>query len=267
MSRYVRAAACLAAAILAGCAGDRGDASEVQLVEGTRSEARFPDARLQFDAPEPGTAVDTGAVQARLSLEGFPLAEPTEGVEQRGLAFSEKGQHVHFIVDDEPYRALYSLEGSVEVSGLEPGLHVLRAFPSRSWHESVKSEGAFASTWFTVGDTAAAESWDPGAPRLTYSRPKGSYSGSAADSIMVDFYLTNVRIGAGQDQHKVRLTVDDSLMWTLTRWAPHYVVGLPSGEHSFELELVQPDGSLVPGRFNATERVISVESAAGSGSE
>ena len=34
-----------------------------------------------------------------------------------------------------------------------------------------------------------------GAPLLTYSRPKGEYTGAGAESIMVDFYLTNATLG------------------------------------------------------------------------
>lgn len=127
----------------------------------------------------------------------------------------------------------------------------------------MKGDGAFASTWFAVGDTAGGQGRDPEAPLLTYSRPKGTYSGADADSIMVDFYVSNVEIGPGDDQHRVRLTVDDTLSWSLTKWAPHYVLGLAPGEHVFRLELLTPEGSVAPGPFNATERVITVEGAAG----
>lgn len=267
MSRGPRAlAVLLAAAVTAACAGEGPPAEDdgVRLVEGSRSTPAFAEADLSFEAPERGaTAGDSLA--ARLSLEGFALAEPTPGAETRGLAMSDRGQHVHFIVDERPYRAIYDLGGpvSVDLSDLEPGLHLLRAFPSRQWHESVKTEGAFARSWFLVGDTAAAADFDPDAPALTYSRPKGSYAGADADSVMVDFYVTNAELGAGEGQHRVRLTVDDTLDWELVRWAPHYVLGLDEGPHTFRLELLAPDGSVVPGDHSATEREIVVEAGGG----
>ncbi len=270
MSRGPRAlAVLLAAAVTAACAGEGPPAEDdgVRLVEGSRSTPAFAEADLSFEAPERGaTAGDSLA--ARLSLEGFALAEPTPGAETRGLAMSDRGQHVHFIVDDRPYRALYDLGApvTVDLSGLEPGVHLLRAFASRQWHESVKSDGAFALTWFRVGDTAAAEgAFDPEAPMLTYSRPKGTYAGPAADSVMVDFYVSNAELGSGEGSHRVRLTVDDTLDWELTEWAPHYVLGLDEGSHTFRLELLAPDGTVVSGDHNATERTIEIERPGGGG--
>lgn len=254
----------LAVAACGGAEQADGD-GEVRLVEGQRSEPGFPDASLTVESPEPGTVLKGDTVAARLSVEGFELTATTSGADTRGLAMSDRGQHVHFIVDNRPYRALYDLSGPIRVSDLEPGTHVLRAFASRQWHESVKTAGAFDATWFVVGDSARAGEWDPDAPLLTYSRPKGTYSGAGADSIMVDFHLRNVQIGSGPDQHAVRLTVDDSLSWELTRWAPHYVLGLAPGDHTFGLELLSPEGTVVPGPFNTTERVITVEGAAGAG--
>lgn len=267
MARRVRVLATgLLAALFLACGVETETGQEVELAEGTPSEPGFPDASLEIESPESGASVEEeGTVEARLTLEGFELGASTPGLEERGLAYSEDGQHVHFIVDNEPYRALYDLDDPIEVTGLEPGRHVLRAFASRQWHESVKSDGAFAATWFTVGDGGEVEDWDPDAPLLTYSRPKGTYAGSDADSVMVDFYLSNVEIGSGDDEHSVRLTVDDSLSWTLTEWAPHYVTGLEEGDHTFRLELLTPDGSVAEGEFNATERTITVEAGDGGG--
>jgi hypothetical protein len=112
-----------------------------------------------------------------------------------------------------------------------------------------------------VENTISGATNDPGAALLTYSRPKGTYEGADADSVMVDFYLTNVELGP--DAHSVRLTVDDSLSFSITDWAPHYVLGLPDGEHTFRLELLDPAGTLVPGPFNSTERVITVSGTQG----
>lgn len=230
--------------------------AEVRLVEGTRSEPGFPEARLSFDAPDPGVVLPDTAVHADLDLTGYELAVPTPGGASRGLAMSEQGQHVHVILDNEPYRAIYDAERAVDFTGLTPGLHVLRAFPSRQWHESVKTPGAFAWTYFFVQDTSDGPSFDPEAPLLTYSRPKGIYEGSASDSIMVDFYLTNAELGP--DAHSVRLTVDDTLSFSITTWAPHYVLGLPGGQHTFKLDLLAPDGTLVPSPLNTTTRTITV---------
>ena len=259
------------ALVAVGCGGDA--AERVRLIEGERSPAPDDPVRLSFQLPIPGTLAPDGALGARMTLTGFRLGEPTPGAEDRGLALSDDGQHVHFVVDDEPYRAVYDVSNRVGVEVAESGLHLLRAFPSRQWHESVKSENAFAATWFyvppgdPVTDTARGPEpvYDPEAPLLTYSRPKGTYTGSGADSVMVDFYLTNVAIGPEPGDHSVRLTVDDTLSWDLTRWVPHYLLGLPDGEHTVELELIAPDSTVVEGPFNTTERTITIRRTEGDG--
>ncbi|MDT8436671.1 MAG: hypothetical protein RRA92_07930, partial [Gemmatimonadota bacterium] len=167
------------------------------------------------------------------------------------------------ILDHEPYRAIYDVSEPVLYEDLSPGAHVLFAFPSRAWHESVKSEGALAVRRFTVGGgggaaaAGAAADFDPGAPFLVYSRPKGTYVGADADSVMVDFYLGNTRLGP--DAHTVRLTVDDVLEAPLTAWVPHFLVGLPAGEHRIRLELLNAAGAPVGGSFARAEAAITVE--------
>lgn len=253
-----------AAALLAGGCAPEGP-GEVRLIEGTRSSPdRYGDVQLSFQAPVPGTLAPDRGLMARLALTGFQLGVPTPGADRRGLAMSEDGQHVHLVVDNEPYRAVYDVTKPFSVDVAEAGFHLLRAFPARQWHESVKTDGAFTTDWFFVPDSSAARDtaeqppFDPEAPLLTYSRPKGEYVGSDADSILVDFYLSNVSIGPGPEAHRVRLTVDDTLSWDMTRWVPHYLLGLPSGKHRVELQLIAPDSTVVPGRYNTTRRTVTV---------
>lgn len=258
-----------AAVVLTACDGEAGtEAGGLELVPGERSEATFPDAAVSIEAPPEGAVVDTASPGVRLSVEGFELGVSTPGADRRGLALSGKGQHVHLILDNEPYQAVYDAAGPVRLAAgpLEPGVHVLRAFASRQWHESVKSPGAFDVTHFFVGDTTGEGvdtrvPYGPGEPLLTYSRPKGSYEGADADSVMVDFYLRDAE--PGPDGHRVRLTVDDTTSWVIEEWAPHYLVGLGDGEHEIRLELLAPDGQPVPGTLSTAERTISVTREAG----
>ena len=45
---------------------------------------------------------------------------------------------------------------------------------------------------FHVGNRTDTLHFDPHAPLLTYSRPKGDYNGADADHILLDFYLANI---------------------------------------------------------------------------
>jgi len=199
-------------------------------------------------------------VTVRLAAEEFEPGAMTPGSEDRGIAVSGQGQHVHLIVDEQPYHAIYDLSEPILLEGIAPGPHVLSVFPSRAWHEAVKADGALAMVPIVVGAAGADESQaapDLEGPVLLYSRPKGTYAGADADSVMVDFYLANVDLAP--EGHTVRLTVDDALSVRLTAWVPYYLVGLPAGEHAIGLELIGPDGSPVGGPLTRAERTIAIE--------
>lgn len=231
--------------------------STVALVPSPDRGAGEPDARLGFRTPDEGARFEEGeAVQVALRVSGYDLGRPTPGGTDRGIARTSDGQHVHLVVNDEPYRAVYDTDEPVVLEGLPPGTHVLRAFPALDWHESVKSPGAFATRVIHVGDGEIERPPELDGPLLTYSRPVGEYRGAEADSVLVDFYLSGVRLSP--EGFRVRLTLDEGSEWILTRWEPHLLVGLPEGEHTARLQLLNPDGVPVPGGLNRAERSIRI---------
>lgn len=215
-----------------------------------------PDARVGIASPEElGQFSEGDVVAVEFTLSGYQLDEPTPGGEERGLARAP-GQHLHVILNNEPYEAIYDISAPVEFEDLPAGTHHLRAFPGTDWHESVKSPGAFVHRVIQVGQGEVEPRVDPDTPLLTYSRPVGEYAGAEADSVLVDFYLTGARLSP--DGYRVRVTVEGLGEAMIEDWAPHLLLDLPEGEHTVRLELLDPDGALVPGEFNRTERVISI---------
>jgi hypothetical protein len=206
--------------------------------------------RLTFTSPSPGETVAGPDVPATFTLENYEVYYDSAAA---------KGQHIHFILDNQAYIPHYSTDPFV-FKDVAAGTHTIRAFPSRPWHESIKDPDAFAMVTFHVQKEDGRNTVDASAPLLTYSRPKGEYAGAAAESILVDFWLENATLGA--DGHRVRLTVDGRAE-ELLQWAPLRKVGLPMGEHTFKLDLIAPDGSVAPGPFNSTERRIVLKPAAG----
>ena len=208
-----------------------------------------PEAELDIVSPKMGDTVEGPDVPVTFILKNYEVYfDSTRG----------KGQHIHFIVDNQPYVPLYSAKPHT-ANGLAPGTHTIRMFPSREWHESIKNSDAFAMVTFNVGKADGQNAPDPKKPLLTYSRPKGEYVGHAADSIMVDFWLKNAKLG--KDKYQVRLTVDGKPE-TLLEWKPIWKTGLAMGPHTFKLELLDKDGVAVPGPFNVTERTITLKEAA-----
>lgn len=225
--------------------------------------------------PKAGENIKGSTVKLKLGLGG-----DLKGYEPRKDPATNAGNHIHVILDNQPYEAHYMLASGFELRNVAPGRHTIRVFASRPWHESYKNKGSFQMVSFTVtggGDatkpttTATGQVMAEGkdfpvsqaglvnakAPLLTYSRPKGEYKGS--DPIMVDFWLANAALKDDGGKYQVRLTVDTGAPMLLSKWEPIWLDGLAGGKHTFKLELVDLKGKVVDnGGYNITSREISV---------
>ena len=241
---------------------------------------------LRFIEPTSGATVGSSTVKVKLELGGElmgykPMKDPQTGM----------GNHIHVILDNQPYEAYYNLDQPFELKNVSDGEHTLRVFPSRPWHESFKNAGAFQMVKFTVknggADTtkpattnanqmmsnanAAAPSEgkemanstagavDAAKPLLTYSRPKGDYKGADADPIMLDFWLSNAKLAGDGGEYRVRYSIDGGEAHFIDSWSPVWISGWSNGKHSVKLELVDKNGNLVEnGGYNSTAREITV---------
>ena len=91
---------------------------------------------------------------------------------------------------------------------------------------------------------------------LFYSRPKGSYTGKDTERLLLDFYLVNTSISA--EGNKVRVTIQD-YEFLIDEWAPYIIEGLPKGEISIKLELLNSYGELIKNPFNPSVRKITLK--------
>ncbi len=241
---------------------------------------------LKFIEPTDGAAVNNSTVKVKLALAGDlkgykPMKDMATGM----------GNHIHVILDNQPYEAFYNLDGEFELRNVSDGEHTLRVFPSRPWHESYKNSGAFQMIRFTVrnggGDaskptttnanqmmsnantSAAPEGKDmqnttAGAvdktkPLLTYSRPKGEYKGADAENIMIDFWLMNAKLAGDGGEYQVRYSVDGGEAKMIDKWQPIWLSGWADGKHTVKVELVDKSGNVVEnGDYNSTTREITV---------
>jgi hypothetical protein len=248
---------------------------------------------LKVVSPTNNATINGSTVEVKLDLSGdlkgyMPHKDPATG----------KGNHIHVILDNQPYEAYYELGQPFELRNVAEGKHTLRVFPSRPWHESFKNDDAFQMVTFTVkgggdpskptttnkGETVAtpaksaassasptparegkdmanstAGEIDPAKPLLTYSRPKGEYTGADADPIMIDFWLKNAKLQSDGGEYRVRYTVDGGSPQFIDSWAPIWLGGWMSGKHTVKLELVDKNGQVVDnGGYNVTTREINV---------
>ena len=262
-----------------------------KIIDMMKARGEQDDAKptLKVLSPAKDAVINGSTVEVKLNLGGdlkgyMPHKDPATG----------KGNHIHVILDNQPYEAYYELGQPFELRNVVAGKHTLRVFPSRPWHESYKDDSAFQMVAFTVkgggdaskptttnsGQTMANNnsSANPPAPRegkdfspstagevgaarplLTYSRPKGEYKGEDANPIMIDFWLSNAKLKGDGGEYRVRYIIDDDDARYIDKWEPIWLSGWIGGKHTVRLELLDKDGKPVEnGGYNTTSREISV---------
>ncbi len=213
----------------------------------------FADAEIELKTPSNQALLPEGKDTFNFEVEHFELGAQTQDAGQKMCANSAKGQHIHFIMDNAPYVASYSPQ---IVSDMKPGHHVLLAFLSRSYHESLKHKKAYILKEFNVGKDAK-DNFNEKAPHLFYSRPKGDYIGpQETKRLMLDFYLVNCTLS--KDGYKVRATINGTA-FTITKWAPYVIEGLPLGEVKVKLELLDKNNKAVDSAFSGVERTANLK--------
>lgn len=248
-----------------------------------RGEQDLAQPVLRIVTPVNNAIIHGPTVELRLELSG-----ELKGYGPHKDPSTQKGNHIHVILDNEPYEAYYELNQPFELRNVSSGKHTLRVFPSRPWHESYKNQGAFQMVEFTVaggGETTKQTTTSSGEkngnppanregkdfgisqggsvdrtkPLLTYSRPKGEYKGADADAIMIDFWLLNAKLTGDGGDYRVRYSIDFGEPRFLERWEPIWLSGWISGKHTVKLELVDKNGEVIDnGEYNSTTRDIVV---------
>ena len=210
---------------------------KISKVEGS---PKYEDAELVLNELNSGSELEFS-----FDVKNYELGAQTEHEFQYSLANSKKGQHIHLIINNNPYSAHYTNKFKKK---LDPDNGVILAFLSRSYHESVKNKNAYIFTQY--GDL---EKIDLDKQYLFYSRPKGTYTGQDTKKLLLDFYLVNTTIS--KNGNKVRATINDE-EFLIDEWSPYYIEGLPKGEVKIKLELINSSGELIDSPFNPSIRTV-----------
>ncbi len=208
----------------------------------------FPDAKIEKMTYKNGkfTFVIGGTT--------YKLGVQTPDAPQKMCANSAEGQHIHLIVDNEPYAAKYTPEFEYDIPD---GEHYLLAFLSRSYHESIKRPEASVARKVTIKNKSIVKEEPIQEPMLFYSRPKGNYTGKAeTEKVMLDFYLVNVGLSA--DGYKVKVNINGEQDFIVDSWQPYYIEGLPMGDNRITLTLIDKDGNTVNTPLNPVERTFTL---------
>lgn len=192
-----------------------------------------------------------GKFTAEIGGSTYRLGEQTPDAPLKQCANSAEGQHIHLIVDNEPYIAKYTPEFDHEIPD---GDHYILSFLSRSYHESLKTAAAHKAVLATVRNKTFEKSEPIHNPMLFYSRPKGMYTGEDKKKVMLDFYLVNTDMTG----YKVEADINGE-KHILDSWQPYYIEGLPDGGNTIKLTLLDTAGHVVNTPLNPVTRTFELE--------
>jgi hypothetical protein len=216
---------------------------------------RMAEAAMRVTEPAANSTVPAGKVTFNYQLSNYQLTKMTGHDHAKEMANSMQGQHIHNIVDNEPYTAHYETNFTKDI---KEGNHVVLSFLSRSYHESLKHNAAYDLRMIRVGNPKGTNNFDLKGQHMFYSRPKGEYVGNDTKKIMLDFYLVNTSLSP--EGNKVRATINGT-EFMLDRWLPYSIEGMPMGENKIKLELLDNAGNVIPGPYNTVERTITLKAA------
>ena len=227
------------------------------------ASAEFPKATLAMGVTTTAKAgKDSTKVTFNFAVKDYELKGQTGDAAGKGCNNSDKGQHIHFILDNAPYKALYEPKNEVTLpnDGKE---HYLLCFLSRSYHESIKSPGAAVIYHFKIDEKGNYKKLDdPKTPLLFYSRPKGDYIGKDTANLLLDFYVWNATLGA--DAYKVKADISNesvptqTLSTTLDKWEVNFIRNLGTGKCKVVLTLIDKDGKTVEGPLSTATRAFNM---------
>lgn len=226
---------------------------------------------LKVAVPKQGTVEKENPVWIQFRIDGYPLGTQSQFDRADEVVETDLGQTVHVVIDNEPYIAVkeeainpfnedgYYYDTSYKFKvpyRLEAGMHTIRAFPARSFGESLKGENTFFATYFYLGERKNNPAYDLKGPYLTYNEPSDQLPLTENLPILLDFYISNCELSS--DGYKVKVEIDGIRQRTLTSWQPYYIYGLKRGRHTIRLQLLDPEGKGVAGAFNDVKRSFTV---------
>ena len=215
----------------------------------------FPGATLKLESVNSEkVGTDSAKIHFKYDVLDYKLSDMTAHQNSEHMANSKDGQHIHFILDNQPYTALYKPENTITLPLNSE--HYLLSFLSRSYHESIKTPEASKLIKFKVDPDGKVVSEDvPQTPALFYSRPKGEYKGDDTKTVLLDFFIANTTLSP--TGNKVIADINGS-KFTIDKWVPYEIKGLPMGESTIILSLVDKDGNALTGDNVTIERKITL---------
>jgi hypothetical protein len=197
--------------------------------------------RVRIRGIDEGALLVGSELRIELDVENYPLGQGWQEL-------------VVWVNDSVSFRVHKSPETLVIREGLLPGPNLIRAYLVRSWGESVKFPDAFAKVVFDLQTRSPKQDRSP---LMTLVSPRGGvYRGPESKSIPFDFLVWGVQLGPSA--HKVVYTLNGEQR-VLSAVDAYRFQNLKPGKYDLKLELIDPKGRPVPGRFTTALTSFVVE--------
>ncbi len=231
-------------------------APSVMLADVPASED-FPDAQLSLGNVTATAAGDSTKVSFNFNVKNYELKNQTGDEASKVCNNSDKGQHIHFILDEKPYVALYEPKHETVVA--KNSEHYVMAFLSRSYHMSLKHKGAALVYHFKIDENGKLEKLEvPKTPMVFYSRPKGDYLGKDTENVLFDFYVWNATLGSDNMIKADIRTGGKDTSFIISDWKPYFLKNLAMGKSTIKLMMIDKDGRMVEGPNTEVSREINL---------
>lgn len=228
------------------------DSKEISLSPFDNPSPAFDNASLSIaDIKAELQGTDSAKITIDYKVDNYELKSQTPDAATKGCNNSKDGQHIHFILNNGPYTALYEPTHTFTIPLDQP--QYVMSFLSRSYHESLKHKPAAQLLHFKVGKSGKIENLEiPQTPMIFYSRPKGDYVGKEnTDNLLLDFYLWNTNLTNQNLKVKVQINQQE---FNLDSWQPMFIKYAPMGELKVTLSLVDTAGNVLSGDNTSVSR-------------
>lgn len=228
------------------------DVIKIAPVEGSPA---FPDAALNIkDVTTVMQGTDSVKVTINYAVSNYELKKQTSSAVANECNNSADGQHIHFILDNKPYTALYEPTHTFTVPVNTE--HMVMSFLSRSYHESIKNGKAGVLLRFSVDGKGTYKKLEaPSTPMVFYSRPKGDYVGGDTKNLLLDYYLHQTVLN--DTAVKVKATINGN-EFTFGKWEPVFIQNAPMGAVNVKLQLVDKNGTPMSGENTSVEQTVQL---------
>ena len=202
----------------------------------------FLDCCLNFITPKANAFF--GPNEFEFGIKNFDLIGSTVDEKKKGVRLNDKGQFLYVIKNRNEITRVNSTKFAFDLSH---GVTNYFIAPSRSYEMSIKNDSSYLAFEYDVEEDSCSFK-EIKEPAIYLCSPSGIYPNSHSDKVLLDFFVINTEIN---EQTRVKITIDKDVHFIVNKWAPFYVEGLKSGNHTIKLQLVDKDGNQIKGDYTS----------------